>query len=94
MKILFRPEPLNEDEKRILRAQYQTLFILVDEICQANGRTNHLKNFIWYQICSTPKNYESIKEIIHVAFCFLVRDQNECSVEALIGDVQDVDSSN
>ena len=36
--------------------------------------------------------FSPIKEIIHFALCFLSRDQNECSVESLIGDIQTIDS--
>ena len=45
-------------------------------------------------MCTSSTCFESTKDIIHFALSFLVRDQNECSVESLIGDIQEVDSSN
>jgi hypothetical protein len=93
MKLPFRPEPLSQEEKTILREQYRTLFIAADEIFRQNENEKRVNNLIWYKICTTPSLYTPIKAIIHFALCFLVRDQNECSVESLIGDIQNVDSS-
>ena len=36
---------------------------------------------------------EPVKQIIHFALSFLARDQNECSVESMIGDIQAIDNS-
>ena len=96
MELPFRPEPLTEGEKPILKEQYKTLFITASEILKELGQEvnrQEVNRSIWYEICTSPVHYSPIKEILHFAMCFLVRDQNECSVESLIGDIERVDCS-
>lgn len=84
MELPFRPEPLNEGEKLILKEQYKTFFISASEILKELGQEvnrQEVNRSIWYEICTSPVHYSPIKEILHFAMCFLVRDQNGCSVE-------------
>ena len=46
-----------------------------------------MNNLIWYQICLDESHFGNLKDIISLAFQFLIRDRNECSVESLIDDV-------
>ena len=88
-----QPEPIASDQKQVLRAQYTTLFISVEDLLKEEGQS-HKNSDIWYKICTSSPCFESTKDIIHFALSFLVRDQNECSVESLIGDIQEIDCSN
>ena len=88
-----QPEPIASEQKQVLRAQYTTLFINVEDLLKKDGQS-HKNSNIWYKICTSSTCFECTKDIIHFALSFLVRDQNECSVELLIGDIQEVDSSN
>ena len=88
-----QPEPIASEQKQVLRAQYTTLFINVEDLLKKDGQS-HKNSNIWYKICTSSTCFECTKDILHFALSFLVRDQNECSVESLIGDIQEVDSSN
>ena len=93
MKEPFHPEPLTAKEKNILVHRYRTLFIAADKVFQKHPDSRRINNLIWYKVCTNSNIYSPIKEIIQFAFSFLMRDQNECSVESLIGDIQYIDSS-
>lgn len=88
-----QPEQMTVDQKQILKDQYTTLFIQVQDLLKENGQIQKNSD-IWNKICTTASCYECTKDIIYFALCFLVRDQNECSVESLIGDIQEIDSKN
>ena len=92
---LFRQEPMTNDEKFVLKRQYENLtmaaFNIYNECSLENQK--HLNSKVWYKICTTPVIFQTNKEMIHMALCFLVRDQNECAVESLIGEITTVDSS-
>ena len=93
----FRLDPLRDYEKIVLKRQYGNLamaaFNIYNDLTKATTNQIHINSKIWYKICTTPVIYQTNKEIIHMALCFLVRDQNECAVESLIGEISSVDSS-
>ena len=47
----------------------------------------HINSAVWYKICTEPRYYTGIEEVIDYAFRFLLRDSNECTVESAIGDI-------
>ena len=69
----FRPEPITDTEKEILKGQYRTLYIVADEIFAKNTE-KLVNNKIWYTICTTETLYRPIKNIINFALRFLTRD--------------------
>ena len=76
-----------------MQEQYKTLFVSVHEFLRDSTKIQGNSD-IWYWICTTPSCYEPVKDLIHFALSFLARDQNECSVESMIGDIQIVDNTN
>ena len=68
-------------------------FNIYNDLTKATANQLHINSKIWYKICTTSVIFQTNKEIIHMALCFLVRDQNECAVESLIGEISSVDSS-
>ena len=87
--------PHTEGEKEILRCQYRTLFMRALEVGEDvklrsdynNMEIHHVNNAIWYTLGTEEELHRGIDEISHLGHHFLVRDGNECTVEALIGDV-------
>ena len=86
-----QPEPIASEQKQVLRAQYTTLFINVEDLLKKDGQS-HKNSNIWYKICTSSSCFKSTKDIIHFALSFPVRDQPEYSVKSLIGNIQEVDS--
>ena len=95
-------QPLTLNEQAIFNEQYKTLFYKCIHIGNPliktypyiffeNDQQKYKKtanNLIWFTICSEEDHwYQELICIISYAFEFLIRDGNECSVEALIGDI-------
>ena len=70
-----------------------TAFNIHNELSKTTANQMHINIKIWYKICTTPVIFQTSKEMIHMALCFLARDQNECAVESLIGEIIAVESS-
>ena len=82
------PKNLTDEDKKKLKGQYKLLVDRVDPMLEEKLSDYEL----WYKICTDSKIYDSIQEFIGYSIHFLIQDQNECSVESVIGDIQKIDS--
>ena len=85
------PVPLRNDERNRLEAEFQTLLVVVALL----KSTTDFKTAedIWIKFLVTEEYYNKMKFLNKFALRFLTRTFNECTVEAQVSTISEIESS-
>ena len=89
----FGPSTLKDDEKLRLQAEYRSLLVYFHELTEDKNDKVYTQEELWYELLSNEKYHESCYDIYDFALRFLVRTFNECSVEAQVSFIGQIETS-
>ena len=79
------------EERQVICSKYKTLHVKALELL--HGDKSLSNESIWYSICSSESIFKNLQNVIRFSLRFLMRDQNEYSVESLISNVESIQTS-
>ena len=85
------PVPLRNEERNRLEAEFQTLLVVV-ALLKSTTDFKTAKD-IWIKLLVTEEHYSRLKFLNKFALRFLTRTLNECTVEAQVSTIREIESS-